>query len=114
MNLLFSILTGILFSVGFYLMMARNTFRLVLGILVLSQAVNTLLFSTGKLSRAGVPIVFTENPVVSDYPDPLPQALILTAIVISFAATAFAVALANQSFLALETDDPDEMREAES
>lgn len=102
---------GVLFAAGFYLILSPHLLRLVLGILVLSQAANLLVFVTAGLTRGEAPLL-TGAPAES-VPEPLSQAMILTAIVIGFAATAFVVVLARQGFLRLGTDDPDQMRSAE-
>jgi multicomponent K+:H+ antiporter subunit C len=82
---------GVLTACGVYLLLRAHTYPVVLGLTLLSYAVNLLLFAMGRLST-GAPPVLTES--AGAYADPLPQALVLTAIVIGFAMTAFVVILA--------------------
>lgn len=93
------LVVGVLFATGTYLILRRRPIRLILGLGLLSHGVNLLLFSLGGARRGLPPIVvdkaaFTGD--VSGFVDPLPQALILTAIVISFGVTAFTVVLVNR------------------
>ena len=90
MEALFSSAIGILVAAGSYLVLRRRTFPVILGLAFLSYAVNLLLFASGRLVRNQPPLL---NQVTS-YADPLPHALVLTAIVISFGMTAVIVMLA--------------------
>jgi multicomponent Na+:H+ antiporter subunit C len=98
-NLLVAVMTGILFATSTYLLLRREPAKLLLGMNLLSYAVNVLLFSAGRF-RGGVPPVISDKETfagdIAPYVDPLPQALILTAIVISFGIMAFLVALVNR------------------
>ncbi|CAM3545969.1 Na+/H+ antiporter subunit C [Halomonas lysinitropha] len=90
MESLYAITTGVLTACGLYLVLRGRTFPVVVGLTLLSYAVNLFLFSMGGLTTDGAAIL--DGP--SNYADPLPQALVLTAIVIGFAMTAFVVILA--------------------
>lgn len=90
MELLYAMTTGVLAACGLYLTLRGRTFPVVVGLTLLSYAVNLFLFSMGGLTTDG-PVIVSEN---ANYADPLPQALVLTAIVIGFAMTAFVVILA--------------------
>ncbi|QCF26696.1 Na+/H+ antiporter subunit C [Hydrocarboniclastica marina] len=90
MELLFSIVLGCLTTSGVYLMLRGRTFPVVVGLTLLSYAINYFLFAMGRLHTDKAPIIGTSE----SYADPLPQALVLTAIVISFAMTAFSLILA--------------------
>ncbi|WP_328186087.1 Na+/H+ antiporter subunit C [Marinobacter sp. OP 3.4] len=93
MEITFALIIGSLTFAGVYLVLRARTFPVVVGLTLLSYGVNLFLFSTGRLVTGGQPIIgSTEN-----YSDPLPQALVLTAIVIGFAMTAFVVVLALRS-----------------
>src|SRR5699024_4808195 len=81
---------GALTTSGVYLLLRARTFPVIMGLTMLSYGVNLLLFSTGRLATGPQPVIGT----ASSYTDPLPQALVLTAIVIGFAMTAFLVVLA--------------------
>jgi multicomponent K+:H+ antiporter subunit C len=104
MELLVASGIGVLTAVGIYLMFRRRTFSVVIGLTFLSYAVNVFLFAMGRLTIDRPPIV---QPGVTEYTDPLPQALVLTAIVISFGMTALIVVLSLRGFLETGTDDTD-------
>ena len=91
MEALTAIAIGVLVSSGIYLTLRARTFAVVLGLTLLSYGVNLFLFGSGRLAVNAAPVI---QAGVSNYTDPLPQALVLTAIVISFGMTAFAVVLA--------------------
>jgi multicomponent Na+:H+ antiporter subunit C len=103
---------GGLFACGFYLVLRRSMGKLVLGFVLLSNAANLLIFSAGGLTRARPPVVPAgEYAPLPPFADPLPQALILTAIVISFGVLAFAVVLVYRAYQAAGTDDVDALQE---
>ena len=111
MEVVNSLLVGVLFAAGIYLMLRRSLMKLLLGLAVLSNAVNLLIFTAAGLTR-GRP-AFVEGgmtPPLEPYADPLPQAFILTAIVISFGVLSFAVALVMRVYATLGTDDSDNLR----
>lgn len=93
---------GVLTAGGMYLVLRLRAFPVVLGLAMLSYAVNVFLFSSGRLAT-GMPPVLNKYAEL-DYADPLPQALVLTAIVISFGMTAVLVMIALGSYLE-STDD---------
>lgn len=95
---------GALVAGGIYLALRGRTFQVVLGLTLLSYAVNLFLFASGRLAINRPPIL---SASVIDYADPLPQALVLTAIVITFGMTAFAVVLSLRSFLETGSDQVD-------
>lgn len=114
MEALFSGLVGIFFAAALYLMMSKHTVRMLLGIAILGNAVNLLLFTTGRLTREVPPIIPAGSDTLSaGAANPLPQALILTAIVISFSFFCFLLVLTYRAYQDLKTDDTDEMRVAE-
>jgi multicomponent K+:H+ antiporter subunit C len=90
MEALLAIAIGILSASGVFLILRARTFPLVLGLTLLSYAVNLFLFASGRL-RMNAPPLIREGAA---YTDPLPQALVLTAIVIGFGMTAYLVMLA--------------------
>ncbi|WNK21332.1 Na+/H+ antiporter subunit C [Halomonas piscis] len=94
MEALYAIATGILTACGLYLTLRGRTFPVVVGLTLLSYAVNLFLFSMGGLTTNGAVLISDAAKQAVDYADPLPQALVLTAIVIGFAMTAFVVILA--------------------
>lgn len=91
MELLISAAIGILTASGLYLILRPTTFSVVLGLTLISYAVNALIFVGGRLGASAPPLIL---PGTSGHADPLPQALVLTAIVIGFGMTAYLVALA--------------------
>ncbi|MGR4068599.1 Na+/H+ antiporter subunit C [Halomonas sp. LR3S48] len=103
MELLYAITLGVLTTCGIYLLLRARTFTVILGLTLLSHAVNLYLFASGRLV-AGAPAIvgFSERSA-----DPLPQALVLTAIVIGFAMTAFVVVLALKAAVELRNDHVD-------
>lgn len=90
MELLYALVLGILTTAGVYLLLRARTFPVVVGLTLLSYAVNYFLFAMGRLNTGQPPIIGSAET----YTDPLPQALVLTAIVIGFAMTAFSLVLA--------------------
>ena len=97
--LMMALVVGVLFATGTYLILRRRPIRLILGLGLLSHGVNLLLFSLGGAERGLPPIVVDKAAFTGDisgFVDPLPQALILTAIVIGFGVTAFTVVLVNR------------------
>ena len=95
---------GVLTAGGVYLILRTQTFPVILGLSLLSYAVNLYLFAMGRLVIGAPPIV---REGVTTYTDPLPQALVLTAIVITFAMTALVVVLALRAYLETGTDRAD-------
>jgi multicomponent K+:H+ antiporter subunit C len=104
MEALFAISLGVLAATGTYLLLRGRVFPVVLGLTLLSYAVNLFLFAMGRLVTGGVVILGQGDKVLAD---PVPQALVLTAIVIGFAMTAFVVVLALRGLAELKTDHVD-------
>ena len=90
MELLVALSIGVLTAVGIYLMLRQRSFPVILGLTFLSYAVNLFLFASGRLALNAAPIIGTTDTPT----DPLPQALVLTAIVISFGMTAVILIMA--------------------
>lgn len=105
MSMEFLLATGIGFvtACAIYLMLRGRTFPVVLGLSLLGYAVNVFIFAMGRLWSNAQPILVGDGPVA----DPLPQALVLTAIVIGFAMTAFVVVLALRGLAELGNDHVD-------
>lgn len=104
MELLIALTLGVLVGSGVYLLLRGRTFPVVLGLSLLSYAVNLLIFVMGRLRTAEPPIL---TGAVTQVADPLPQALVLTAIVIGFGMTAYVIVLALRAHLTLGTDHVD-------
>ena len=102
MEFLIASAVGVLTAAGVYLVLRGQSFPIIIGLAFLSYAVNLFLFSMGRLTINHPPII---DPNAPGYADPLPQALVLTAIVISFGMTALSVVLALRGFLETGSDD---------
>lgn len=110
----FALLVGIFFTVAVYLLLSKSIIRVLLGVAILGNAVNLLIFTGGRLTRGVPPVVpGHKDALVDPAANALPQALILTAIVISFSFFAFLLVLAWRAYEELQTDNTDEMRVAE-
>ncbi len=110
MELLLVLLVGILYSAGIYMMFRRSMVKLLLGLMLLGNGANLLIFLMGELTKGKAPIIDNDQMHFIDaYADPVPQALILTAIVISFGLTAFAIVLLNKVYSTTGTDDLDSL-----
>ena len=113
MEVWFAIAFGATMSAAAYLILSRNVMRMILGLLVLSNGVNLSIFAAGRMGTTTPPVVPEGHTTLAEMANPLPQALILTAIVISFALTAFTVVLFERTNETLGTLDTDAMREVE-
>lgn len=115
MELIIASAVGVLTAGGVYLILRLRTFPVILGLALLSYAVNVFLFASGRLAIDASPILSKYGDAT--YSDPLPQALVLTAIVISFGMTAVLVMIGLGAFLEADSDkidveDDDRMQEA--
>lgn len=115
MELIIASTVGVLTAGGVYLILRLRTFPVILGLALLSYAVNVFLFASGRLTIDASPILSKYGDAT--YSDPLPQALVLTAIVISFGMTAVLVMIGLGAFLEADSDkidveDDDRMQEA--
>jgi multicomponent K+:H+ antiporter subunit C len=108
MELLLASAIGVLTAAGVYLLLRARTFEVVVGLTLLSYAVNVMIFAMGRLSPGKPPIIRDGvATTLANYADPLPQALVLTAIVISFAMTALLLVIAVRSRAANGSDHID-------
>jgi len=114
MEAVFALVVGVLVAASVYLMLARHVLRFLFGLVLLSNAANLTIFVAGRLTRAEPPLVpegLAAPPEI--VANALPQALVLTAIVIGFGLFAFALALVFRAYRELGTLDVNQMREAE-
>jgi multicomponent Na+:H+ antiporter subunit C len=112
--LTYSLLVGFLMAAGIYLLLQKSLVRVVLGLTIISNTANLVLFSGGKFTTSKSPIIGPNSKILSvPFADPLPQALILTAIVIGFGVISFFLVLCYKAFETLDTDNVDEMRSTE-
>lgn len=108
------VLIGLFFAVAIYLLLSRAVIRMLLGMVILGNAVNLLIFTSGRLTAEIPPIIpGGEYVPIAGSANPLPQALILTAIVIGFALFAFMLVLGYRAYESLDADNTDNMRLAE-
>lgn len=114
MSLLFAFAISVQLGAGVYLLMSRHLMRILFGVLLLSTAANLLIFVSGGLQSTQPPVIPSgETMLGSDAANPLPQALILTAIVIGFSLIAFAAALALKAYRSLGSVYTSEHTDAE-
>lgn len=115
MTTLFAFVIGALYAAALYMMLRRSVVKLVIGLMILSNSTNLLIFTGGGLVR-GAPPLIPEGlyAPVGAIADPLPQALILTAIVISFGVLAFAVVLIKRAYKVIGADDMNQMKSTDS
>jgi multicomponent Na+:H+ antiporter subunit C len=105
-ELVFAILVGVLYAAGLYLMLRRRLAQLIIGIGLLTNGTNLLIFNAGGLTRARPPVIPPDALAIDGaYADPVPQSLILTAIVIGFGVLAFALLLAHHVLRTSASDD---------
>ncbi|UWQ19037.1 Na+/H+ antiporter subunit C [Jannaschia sp. M317] len=114
MEVLIAIMVGVLVAASVYLMLARNVLRFLFGMVLLSNAANLLIFASGGLTPEAPPLIaYGENAPPDGVANALPQALVLTAIVIGFGLFAFALTLIYRGYQNLGTLNSDQMRLAE-
>jgi multicomponent Na+:H+ antiporter subunit C len=114
MEFALAILIGVFITTAVFLLLSRSVIRMLLGLALLGNGVNLLIFTAGRLIREVPPIVPDGLKVPAQtIANPLPQALILTAIVIGFAMFTFLLVLAFRAYQSLDADNTDTMRIAE-
>ena len=114
MEPIIAVLVGVLMAATVYLMLSRNFVRFIFGLALLSHAANLVLFASGGMTRARPPLIAAgASQPLPDVANAVPQALMLTAIVISFSLLTFTLVLAFRTYQELETVDTDRMRAAE-
>jgi multicomponent Na+:H+ antiporter subunit C len=107
---LLALASGVLYAAGIYLMLRRRLAQLIIGLGLLSNGTNLLIFTAGGLTRGRPPVVAAgASALEAPYADPVPQALVLTAIVIGFGLTAFSLVLAHRVHTSVGTDDVDDV-----
>ncbi len=111
MEPIIAVTVGALFAAGIFMVLRRNLLKLVIGLVLISNAANLLIFAAGRMTRA-VPPLIPEGELLPPEPfaNPLPQALILTAIVIGFGLVAFAFVLVYRAYQELGSMNSDVLR----
>jgi len=101
------VISGVLFSISVYLMLTKHLLRIILGISLFSHAAHLMLLSVNGLKRGAAPFVWEASDV---YTDPLPHALMLTSIVISFALTAYVLVLGYRTYVEVGFEDMKQLK----
>lgn len=115
MEIILAVVVGVLYGCGVYLVLRRSVMKLILGIALLAQAANLLMFTAAGLTVGMPPFIMPgEEALAEGSADALPQALILTAIVIGFGVLAFKIVMIQQAYRAVGTDDLDKMKGTDS
>jgi multicomponent Na+:H+ antiporter subunit C len=115
MKLLMALLIGFLFAAGLYMMLRRSIVKLIIGLIILSHAANLLIFTSRGMVKGKSPVILADQTTLAPpFADPVPQALILTAIVISFGVQAFAIILVKKVYQKTGTDDLDDLRSTDT
>ncbi len=111
MTFLLAVIVGVLYAAGTYLILRRSLVKVIFGLILLGHAANLMIFTVGRLTK-GAPAFVPQGTeaFVEPFADPLPQALILTAIVIGFGVQAFTIVLFKRTYQSLGTEDLDKMR----
>lgn len=109
MELVLAIVAGSLYACGLYLMLRRRLAQLIIGLSLLANGSNILIFAAAGVTR-GQPPIIEEGVAATAFADPVPQSLILTSIVIGFGVLAFALVLAHRVHASAGSDDIDAIR----
>lgn len=110
MEFLLAIMVGLLYAAGIFMILRRSMVKLIIGLILLGNGANLLIFLLGRISKNKSPIIPDDSNVFLEaFADPVPQALILTAIVISFGLQSFAIILIKRAYRVLDTDDLDKI-----
>ena len=115
MEYILAALVGLFIAIGIYLLLSRSVIRMLIGLTIFGNGVLLLIFTAGRLTQE-VSAIVPEGLEVPEgaIANPLPQALILTAIVIAFSVLAFAVVLIRRAYEVVGTDDLDQMKDTDT
>jgi len=114
MEILLAILVGIFYTAGVYMLLRRSIVKFIIGIIFFGNATNLLVFLAAGLVSGKPAFVGEKMANASEMADPLPQALVLTAIVIGFGIVVFTLALKYKFFELTGTDDLDQLKETDA
>ncbi|PMR76660.1 Na+/H+ antiporter subunit C [Billgrantia endophytica] len=115
MEPIMAVAIGILYAAAIFLMLRRSIVKLVIGLILLSNAANLLIFTSAGMTRGAPPLIPAGLAApLGPVADPLPQALVLTAIVIAFGVLAFAVVLIRRAYEIVKADDLDKMKDTDT
>ncbi|CAM2011023.1 NADH-quinone oxidoreductase subunit K [Acanthopleuribacter pedis] len=105
-----AVVVGIMFGAGIYLMLRRNLSKLILGLILISNAANMLIMTSAGLTRDAPPMIAAgKETLTGTYADPLPQALVLTAIVIGFGVLAYFLTLLQGAYKSNKSENLDRL-----
>lgn len=110
MEFLLSILVGLLFAAGVYLLLHRDFVKLVIGIVIIGNSTALFIFVAGRIVRENAPFIQEDGLPPENFADPVPQALILTALVIGFGIQAFALILFKKVYDIPKVDKIDDLK----
>lgn len=114
MAILLAVLAGSMYAAGIYMILRRSLVKLAIGLILLTHGANLTVFASGGAVRGTPPLVAEgETSLANEAVDPVPQALVLTAIVIGFGLLAFAISLIFRLHHTADTDDVDDLRSTE-
>lgn len=114
MQLMLAVFIGFLFAAAVFMLLRRSIFRMIIGLMLLAQAANLLVFASGGLTEGNPPIIPSAETILEPAAaNPLPQALVLTAIVIGFGVIAFVIALVYRAAEAVQSHDLDSFNQTE-
>jgi len=114
MEIVLILLIGILYASGIFMLLRRSMVKLLIGLTLLGNGANLLIFLLGRITKGKPPVIDSAAKLFTDvYADPVPQALILTAIVISFGLQAFAIVLLKRVYVLVNSDDLDDLNTPE-
>lgn len=114
MEIVLIILIGVLYASGIFMLLRRSMVKLLIGLTLLGNGANLLIFLLGGITKGKPPVIDSAAKMFTDiYADPIPQALILTAIVISFGLQAFAIVLLKRVYVLVNSDDLDDLNTPE-
>ena len=109
MELMLAIVAGVLYATGLYLMLRRRLAQIIVGLGLLANGSNILIFTAAGITRGAPPVLQADAGVTEPFADPVPQSLILTAIVIGFGVLAFSLVLAHRVHRSAGSDDIDDI-----
>ena len=109
MELVLAVVAGVLYATGLYLMLRRRLAQLIVGLGLLANGSNVLIFTAAGVTRGAPPVIAVDGVAPASFADPVPQSLILTAIVIGFGVLAFSLVLAHRVHQSAGSDDIDEI-----
>lgn len=114
MDFLLVLIIGLLYMGGLYLLMRKSFVKVIIGLILLGHAANLLIFLVGRITKGNPAFIGANGLIQEPFADPLPQALILTAIVIGFGVQAFAIVLFKRTYQSINSDDLDDMNTTDS